>query len=229
MSDLTSVSSEADQRFQSIYQTLRTRIVLLDYVPGARLAEEQLAEEFKLSRTPIRRVLNRLEVEGLLEIRHGAGSFVTQLSMPELLEVFELRMELARLIDVLAPRTPTPSLVERLTALQQACLEIASHPQPKRRFAELNLAVFNCLMDLVGNQALRQILEQLFYRTARMWPYLLAEAHVSKEAALFHSEIGESIRLLTNNNYPSFGHLYRCHLAMACQRLTAMQITEFKS
>ena len=35
MSDLTSVSSEADQRFQSIYQTLRTRIVLLDYVPGA--------------------------------------------------------------------------------------------------------------------------------------------------------------------------------------------------
>lgn len=225
MTAMPSTISEAEQRFQWIYQTLRTRIVLLDYEPGARLSEEQLAEEFKVSRTPMRRVLNRLEVEGLLEIRHGAGNFVTELSMPELLEVFELRMELVRLMDVLAPKAATAGLIQRLQTLQNACLSISKDPKPKRRFAEVNVEVFLSFMELVGNQALREVQEQLFYRTARMWPYLLDEKNVGHEAQLLQAEIGEAIRLLSNNHYPSFGHLYRCHLAMACQRLVTMQTT----
>lgn len=225
MTEISSPLSEAEQRFQWIYQTLRTRIVLLDYEPGARLSEELLAEEFSVSRTPIRRVLNRLEVEGLLEIRHGAGNFVTELSMPELLAVFELRMELVRLMDVLTPKAASQTLLERLTNLQQACLQIEQDPKPKRRFAEVNVEVFLSFMELVGNQPLREIQEQLFYRTARMWPYWLNEQAVSQEARLLHAEIGEVIRLLSNNHYPSFGHLYRCHLAMACQRLASLQAT----
>lgn len=225
MIQFPSTSSEAEQRFQWIYQTLRSRIVLLDYEPGTRLAEEQLAEEFKLSRTPIRRVLNRLEVEGLLEIRHGAGNFVTELSMPELLEVFQLRMELVRLIDVLAPKAATADLIQRLMALQAECLEVANTPKPKRRFAELNVQVFMSFMELVGNQSLREIQEQLFYRTARMWPYLLDESAVKHEAQILYAEMGEALRLLANNQYPSFGHLYRCHLAMACERLAKWQAT----
>lgn len=225
MTEIMSTISEAEQRFQWIYQALRSRIVLLDYEPGTRLSEEQLAEEFKVSRTPIRRVLNRLEVEGLLEIRHGAGNFVTEVSMPELLEVFELRMELVRLMDVLAPKAATQDLLKRLQVLQNACLEIADDPKPKRRFAELNVEVFLSFMELVGNQALREVQEQLFYRTARMWPYLLAEEQVAHEARLLHAEISEAVRLLANNHYPSFGHLYRCHLAMASQRLAMMQTT----
>lgn len=223
MTEVTNAMSDAEQRFQWIYQTLRERIVLLDYEPGARLAEEQLAEEFKVSRTPIRRVLNRLEVEGLLEIRHGAGSFVTALSMPELLEVFQLRMELVRLMDVLTPKAATEGLIQHLTQLQTSCLEIANDPKPKRRFAELNVQVFMSFMELVGNQPLREIQEQLFYRTARMWPYLLDEHRIISEAQVFYAEIGEAIRLLANNQYPSFGHLYRCQLAMACQRLVNQQ------
>ncbi|WP_298611040.1 GntR family transcriptional regulator [uncultured Thiothrix sp.] len=225
MTEMPSNISEAEQRFQWIYQTLRSRIILLDYQPGTRLSEEQLADEFKVSRTPIRRVLNRLEVEGLLEIRHGAGNFVTELSMPELLEVFELRMELVRLIDVLAPRAASANLIQRLQNLQMACLSITKHPKPKRRFAEVNVEVFLSFMDLVGNQPLRAVQEQLFYRTARMWPYLLDEKNVGYEAELLHAEISEALRLLANNDYPSFGHLYRCHLAMACQRLATMQTT----
>ncbi|HMT93347.1 GntR family transcriptional regulator [uncultured Thiothrix sp.] len=225
MTEMPSTTSEAEQRFQWIYQSLRSRIILLDYEPGTRLSEEQLAKEFKVSRTPIRRVLNRLEVEGLLEIRHGAGNFVTELSMPELLEVFELRMELVRLMDVLAPKAATEGLIQRLHNLQTACLSIANDSNPKRRFAEVNVEVFLSFMDLVGNQALREVQEQLFYRTARMWPYWLDEKNVRHEAEFLHAEISEALRLLANNHYPSFGHLYRCHLAMACQRLATMQTT----
>ena len=67
----------ARERFERIYGIIRDRICLLDYAPGMRLGEEELAKEFGVSRTPIRRVLSRLETEGLLESRHGVGTFVT--------------------------------------------------------------------------------------------------------------------------------------------------------
>ncbi|MBV9219252.1 MAG: GntR family transcriptional regulator, partial [Methylobacteriaceae bacterium] len=53
------------ERFERLYRTLRDRICLFDYPPGGRLSEEELAKEFSISRTPVRRVLGRLEAEGL--------------------------------------------------------------------------------------------------------------------------------------------------------------------
>jgi AraC-like DNA-binding protein len=51
--------SPARERLERIYATIRDRICLLEYQPGERLSEEQLAAEFAVSRTPIRRVLSR--------------------------------------------------------------------------------------------------------------------------------------------------------------------------
>ena len=56
--------SGARQRFERIHRVLRDRICLLEYGPGARLSEVELAREFGISRTPVRRVLGRLEAEG---------------------------------------------------------------------------------------------------------------------------------------------------------------------
>ncbi|MEZ5475956.1 MAG: GntR family transcriptional regulator [Thiolinea sp.] len=58
---------------------MRRRICLLDYPPNTRLREEDLASEFGVSRTPLRRVLGHLESEGLVKsVRcrhdcHGCG------------------------------------------------------------------------------------------------------------------------------------------------------------
>ena len=66
------------ERFQRIHRALRDRICLLEYLPGQQLGEKELAEEFGTSRTPIRRVLGRLEAEGLIERRHGIGTIITE-------------------------------------------------------------------------------------------------------------------------------------------------------
>jgi DNA-binding GntR family transcriptional regulator len=58
-------------RFQRIYKAIRERICLLEYAPGTVLNEGQLADEFEVSRTPIRNVLQRLNYEGLLKTRNG--------------------------------------------------------------------------------------------------------------------------------------------------------------
>ena len=214
--------TDAEVRFETIYMCIRERISLLDYEPGTRLSEEYLAQEFNVSRTPIRRVLGRLEAEGLVEIRHGAGTFITEVTWEDLYAVYKLRMELVRLVDVLAPQAPTPDLLADMRRLQQQCREVANAQCPRRRFAEINMAMFERLMQLVGNAYLQEILERLFYRTARMWPYLMDDASVLAEAVTFADEIGDTVRLLASGNIDSVGHLRRCHIAMALQRLLNM-------
>ena len=117
--------SMSRERFERIYKTIRDRICLLEYGPGARLAEEELAEEFHVSRTPIRRVLTRLESEGLLESRHGVGTFVTDVDIDALAQVFQLRMELAVLIGKLDPIPRTEADLARMRAPATPCLRAA--------------------------------------------------------------------------------------------------------
>ncbi|MES0003461.1 GntR family transcriptional regulator [Mesorhizobium sp. M0051] len=76
---------------------MRDRICLLDYTPGSRLSEEELAREFDTSRTPVRRVLARLESEGLVESVHGVGTIITDPDIQELVQIYHLRLELAPL------------------------------------------------------------------------------------------------------------------------------------
>ena len=52
---------QKELRFQALYRELRDRISLLQYPPGTALRESALADEFGVSRTPIRRALHQLE------------------------------------------------------------------------------------------------------------------------------------------------------------------------
>ena len=64
-------------RSERIYQAIRRQICLLDFPPGTVLREQDLAEQYEVSRTPIRHVLNRLAVDGLVDSRQGVGTTVT--------------------------------------------------------------------------------------------------------------------------------------------------------
>ena len=49
-----------------IYEAMRQRIATRTYAPGAWLKEQEIAAEFRVSRTPVRQALQQLETEGLL-------------------------------------------------------------------------------------------------------------------------------------------------------------------
>ena len=59
------------ERFERLYRTLRDRICLLEYPPGTRLSEGELAEEFAISRTPVRRARKDRARRPDRDHRHG--------------------------------------------------------------------------------------------------------------------------------------------------------------
>ncbi len=76
---------------EKVYESLRSALFDGRLDPGERLAEEHLAEELRVSRTPVREALHKLESEGLIQPRKTRGFIVSRDSKEEVEELFELR------------------------------------------------------------------------------------------------------------------------------------------
>lgn len=210
----------ARDRFERLHQILRNRICVLDYPPGTRLSEEELAAEFGTSRTPLRRVLVRLESEGLVQSVHGVGTFVTDVDIEALEQTYQLRMELAELLGVLGPNPPDPALWERLQRLSAEVRALADAPDA-RRFGELNMEFFHEFHGITSNLPLREICERLFLQTARIWLKSMAAARidVAAEVRIFADEIDEVLRALAIGDIRSAALIHRTHISMSFTRM----------
>jgi DNA-binding GntR family transcriptional regulator len=213
----------ARERFDRIYRTLRTRICLLDHPPGERLREEDLAEEFGLSRTPIRRVLVKLEAEGLLRSMHGVGTIVTDIEIGELEQVYQLRVELAEMVGKLSPVPPDDAKIAAFRRQLARCEALLDQPDA-REFARINMDFFHLFNSLSANEPLREISERLYYQTTRIWLKTASRfAHYQEmlrdEIVIFHREVADIAAAVEVGDLKAAGHIRRAHISMSFIRL----------
>lgn len=91
-----------------VLETLRERIVEGFYPQGMKLIEQQLAEEFSVSRPLLREILADLESQGLVEKKPNRGAMVRRVDSDSLLEIMEIREVLEGLAARLAARHSKP-------------------------------------------------------------------------------------------------------------------------
>ena len=216
------ITLNARDRFERLHAELRSRICLLDYPPGMRLSEQILAEEFGVSRTPLRRVLVRLEAEGLLQSVQGVGTFVTDVEIEELQQTYRLRLELAELTGKLDPVQPDSALWAEFRELAARSHALIEAPDP-RQFAQINMDFFLALLRLTENEPLRDISERLYFRTARIWLKSIKASTIdmSEEALLFNREVDDILTALQVGDLHAASLIQRAHISMSFQRMLA--------
>ncbi|MBQ0824672.1 GntR family transcriptional regulator [Microvirga terrae] len=121
----------------AVAESLRERILDGDFKAGFPLRQDALANEFGVSRIPIREALMQLEAEGLVKIHPHRGAIVSELSTEEVEELFELRALLEpRLLGASANRLTQDDYKTLKQILQEYSAELrANHV---RRWGELN-------------------------------------------------------------------------------------------
>lgn len=121
--------------FEGVVAQMRALIRDGRLSPGQKLpSERELAERFQVSRASLREAIRALEMEGLVVIRPGAGTFVSEegfdaamdvlanrllAEREELADVMELRLVLEPQITALAAQRATPADFDRLEAILQ--------------------------------------------------------------------------------------------------------------
>lgn len=213
--------SDARQRFLRLHDALRRRICLLDYPPGTRLSEEVLATEFGTSRTPLRRVLARLEDEGLVMSQHGIGTIVTDIDPAEMARTYDLRRELAGLVGRLSPVAVTDDIIAQAADFLARGQALTAQPDI-RALAQLNMEYFHFGTSLCLNEALREMSERLYYRTARIWLMATPHLDLEQEIAIFVAELGDNVRALQAGDMQAAADIRRAHISMCIARLKAV-------
>jgi DNA-binding GntR family transcriptional regulator len=207
-------------RFQRIYKAIRERICLLEYPPGTVLNEGHLADEFEVSRTPIRNVLQRLNYEGLLETRNGVGTIVSEVDIKTFKDIYALRMSLAELMGDLSPLKPTPATIAALKKLRDQARLLQDGPKQLTAYARLCNELHELIIEQIGNKALLEMTDLLYYRAARTWLIYLHNLDWSEELEILHHECSEILFAMEIGDMRGVGHARRQFLFMTLSRIS---------
>lgn len=211
--------SQAD-RFERIYKAIRERICLLEYPPGTLLNEALLADEFEVSRSPVRNVLQRLNYEGLLETRNGVGTIVSEVDIKTFKDIYELRMRLAELMGDLSPVNPTADIIEALRDLCSRVEILGDKPRDLTAYARLCNELHALIIAQIGNEALREMTDLLYYRAARTWLSYLGNLDWSEELQILHHECCEILLAMEIEDMRGVGNARRQFLYLTLSRIS---------
>lgn len=103
----------------AVYDLMRRDLLQGTIVPGERLREDELSRRYRVSRTPIREALNKLEAEGLVT-NSGRGLIATEFDEDEILEGYVIRGALEGVAARLAAQRATDVDLAKLEILLEA-------------------------------------------------------------------------------------------------------------
>jgi DNA-binding GntR family transcriptional regulator len=216
IADDTALRQPFVSRSSEIVEALEDSILRGERRPGDRLDERQLAEEFGVSRTPIREALQRLVASGLVSVRGRSGAMVAELEPADLLDAFSVVAELEALAAGLAARRSRADDHARLAALHQRCAETAASGAVPAFFLANN-AFHHEIAQASRNKVLQAQLRAVTLKTA---PY---RHHVTYRPGRMVSSIPEHAEILAaivSGEATRASALMRSHVALLGEDVT---------
>jgi len=181
---------------EHVYRALKRDIIMLRHRPGASLTESDLASLYGSSRVPVRESCRRLQQEGLLTSLPYKGYFVTQISLKEIGDSFDLREVLETHAIALAARRVTAAELERFEIL--AATEYTYHDwMSYADFLDRNFDFHVQLAALARNDRLVVMLRDLLSSMQRFFFLGLDLGDFASEMRTEHEEL---VRLLQLGN-----------------------------
>lgn len=109
----------------SLHRRLEAEIADGTLDPGSRLDEQEIAQRFGVSRTPVREAFRLLAADRLVELRGRQGAIVRSIRVHTLIEMFQVMGELEGLCARLAARRIAPAQAARLQAIHERLIGVA--------------------------------------------------------------------------------------------------------
>lgn len=145
---------------EQVTRMIRSAITSGDMKPEDHYSASGLAEELGVSRTPVREALQLLEKEGIVRIEKNRGVRVLQISLDEIVEVFQIRMILEPPAAGRAAELVTDEALETIHELHQRILDFAARGDGGGTLqADKDFHLF--LLGLAENERLVMMVDEL--------------------------------------------------------------------
>jgi len=176
---------------QRIVESITTAIVERRLMPGTKLAEQKIADIFKVSRTLVRQALNQLSRDKLVTLEPARGARVAEPSVDEARQVFEVRNMLeGAMIRRAAAELSAAQIAELRAHLrdEQAAVQRTDVSGRTRLLADFHVV----LARMLGNEVLADLLNDLVTRSSLI-ALMYQSAHSAEHSFAEHVAIVDAI------------------------------------
>lgn len=194
MAAIRPVRREPSRLVDEIHARLLEMISMGRLRAGAKLHQNQLAQELGVSRTPIREALLRLEREGIVTTQPGRGMFVKGVHRAEIRELYEARGTVEPVVARMACERATAKDVAAVQALQRR--HERRYPADVAQAFRSNLELHTLLVRACGNQPLLRFLESTWHQDAafRIFAFFARDPETTAAMVQEHRQIVDAFK-----------------------------------
>ena len=175
-----------------VYLELKHKILTGEIVSQTRLMEIDLSEKMNVSRTPIREAIKRLADDGLVKVEPRRGAYVANISIKDMLDVFEVREDMEGFAAKLAAERITDEEKTELSRIAAAYDEALSNGN-KETIIELDEEFHNFIVACSGNETLSELVKYVQELSLRFRYLYYNDFSLYESTAEQHNRIMEAI------------------------------------
>jgi DNA-binding GntR family transcriptional regulator len=208
MGALSGETGDSARRADALYATLRHAIVHGDLRPNQRLVEAELAEALSVSRTPVREVLQRLLLDGLVT-SHRRGWVVREHDADEIRDIYACRAALEGYAARLAALNSSDEQLAELGAILDAADPRA---MTREEMVDVNERFHEAIINACGNELLAELCRRsrLYYFNRRV-----AQLYTDEQAAKSRAQHERLLAALQARDPELAEHITREHIDAA--------------
>jgi len=197
-------------KVDEIYDELKQRIINVVYLPGEVLNESMLAAEFKMSRTPVREALRRLQQEKWIYALPKIGMQVAVFDINQLRDLFDAKeaLEIACLKLAIEQVTEKDlqNIRELLNVMEQADLADAN------TIMDIDGRMHHLIWKIARNEFIYMYLEDLQYRLYRCWVYSGKRAAGNADYGKLYDLFKQTLEVLESKDVSKVEQTVKTHI-----------------
>ncbi|MBQ9272525.1 MAG: GntR family transcriptional regulator [Mogibacterium sp.] len=182
-----------------VYLELKHKILTGEIVSQTRLMEIDLSEKMNVSRTPIREAIKRLADDGLVKVEPRRGAYVANISIKDMLDVFEVREDMEGFVAKLAAQRITAEEKEQLKAIAREYEEAIEKADDKENIIALDEKFHNFIVKCSGNETLSELVNYVQELSLRFRYLYYDDFSLYESTAEQHNRIMEAINAGRDN------------------------------
>lgn len=209
------------RRADKIAEELEQLILTDNYCDGERLDEVKLAQQFGVSRTPVREALQKLSLSGLVEQIPRRGVFVCQPGPVELLEMFEYMAEIEAVCGRLAAKRISETALVALEEANTKC-QLAVGSNEADEYYRENEKFHHIIYKQSGNGFLENEALRLH---RRLKPFRRIQLHLRGRMKQSLAEHKDIVQALSNGDPDQAADALRGHVAVQGEKFHHLMIS----
>lgn len=206
-------------RAQYVADDLRRRILSGEFPGGTQLRQDALAQDYDVSRIPVREALLALESEGLVEFHPHRGAFTTELSVAKIRELFELRVLLETYILRRAIEHLTDQDLEKAESILLKYDEALNSGGQIDNWSEYNFAFHEALYAPADLPETLALISQLNTKSDR---YIRMQLLYTQEIEKAEQEHHGLLALAREGQTEAACELLKKHIHEACEGIVSV-------